>query len=273
MNEKLLFIPQLPPDSPIRLHIAGITWPDPDYRIIRQYSSYWVLEMVVRGSGTIWVDDQKFHAAQGDCYLLPAHSSHRYFSDTDTPWEKYWFNFSGSLIPGLLRSYRLANQVIFHNCDMEKHFIQAINDLENSPLSLRQNRFAGIIVELLSLIADKKQTSGDEKVISPEGKILHDTLLEHLNMPVPSLAQLAGKINRSESQMLRIFHRDFGISPVAFLYGKKMETAMYFLQDSNMPVKIIAAKLGFNDEFYFSRMFKKKFGVSPRAFRDNCLKK
>jgi len=97
--------------------------------------------------------------------------------------------------------------------------------------------------------------------------MLRDMLEKHIAAPSPSLAQLAKKIGRSEAQMLRIFRRDFGTSPIAFLLERKLEQAMVLLLNTELTVKEIAAGLGFCDEFYFSRMFRKKCGKSPREYR------
>ena len=238
------------------------------WAIVGNCAKYWVLEAVAAGNGTLMVDDKKFNVQPGDCYLLPAESTHLYFSDPTNPWTKYWFNFSGTLIPDILRSYRINGQVLFRNCGLCQKFLQALNELGETPLEMRQHRFAGIIMELLSLISHINNTAGAEgNKISAEGKILRQLLMEHFNAPSPPLALLAKKINRSESQMLRIFRRDFGTSPVAFLYDKKLEMAMSLLRNTDMPVKSIAARLGFADEFYFSRVFRKKCGKSPREYR------
>ena len=116
MNEKLILAPQPPPDSPIKLHLAGITYPDADYRIKRLHAGIWVLEMVVRGRGFLQVNDQHFQPEAGDCYLLPAYSDHYYHSSPDSPWEKYWFNFSGTLIPDIISRYHLNGKIHFPQC-------------------------------------------------------------------------------------------------------------------------------------------------------------
>ena len=48
----------------------------------------------------------------------------------------------------------------------------------------------------------------------------------------------------------------------------KIERAKYLLTENDRPVKEVAEMLGFEDAFYFSRMFKKYTGVSPQAFRN-----
>ena len=135
-------------------------------------------------------------------------------------------------------------------------------------MSRRQQEFAGIITFLIAEISTEYHArQGGSSRLSPEGSMLRDILEKHIAAPSPPLELLAKKIGRSEAQMLRIFRREFGTSPIAFVLERKLEQAMVLLQDTELSVKEIAAKLGFSDEFYFSRMFRKKCGHSPREFR------
>ena len=76
------------------------------------------------------------------------------------------------------------------------------------------------------------------------------------------------RINRSGVQTIRIFRQAYGITPYQFLLGQKLTAACELLTHSHQSVKEIADYLGFADEFYFSRLFKQKIGVSPSNYRD-----
>lgn len=269
MNESFVFASPLRGPLPLQLHLAGTTYRDPEYRIERRSAPYYVLEAVRSGRGRLLVNGAEYQPKAGDCYLLPLHAECRYASAPEDPWEKHWFNFSGMLVPELLRSYRLSDTVLFPGLDLADRFLEMLRKLELEPLERRQTVFAGVITELLAEIsASEHARTGGLPLPSPEGNALRDLLEKHLGAPSPPLALLARKIGRSEAQMLRIFRRDFGISPIAFLLEKKIEQAMLLLRNSNRSVKEISAMLGFRDEFYFSRSFRTRVGCSPREFRE-----
>ena len=270
MNEKFIFTTPVSENQPFRLDLAGTTLCDPGYRITRNCSPYFVLEAVQDGYGKLQVNGVEYLVEPGDCYLLPIHARHYYASDPDAPWVKYWFNFSGTLVPELLRSYHLHNVVLFKGMFMAEQFAGALRRLEQVDMNNRQSVFAGVITGLIAEISARYHAAdGSSALISHEGEMLRDMLEKHIAAPSPSLAQLAKKIGRSEAQMLRIFRRDFGTSPIAFLLERKLEQAMVLLLNTELTVKEIAAGLGFSDEFYFSRMFRKKCGKSPREYRRN----
>ncbi|MBE6359325.1 MAG: helix-turn-helix domain-containing protein [Lentisphaerae bacterium] len=268
MNETFIFANALKEKLPLYFNLAGTTLSDPKYRITRNCSPYYVLEAIREGRGKLNVNGVEYEVNPGDCYLLPIYGQHIYASDPESPWVKHWFNFNGTLVSELLRSYHLAGRVIFPRVFMAEQFADAINYLSLQDMDQRQSVFAGIITRLLAEISDRCHTGNEDAVqVSPEAAVIREFLMQHIAAPSPSLAALARKIGRSEAQMLRIFHKEFGTSPIAYLLEKKLEQAQMMLLDTAFSIKEIAGKLGFEDEFYFSRIFRKKCGKSPREYR------
>ena len=82
-----------------------------------------------------------------------------------------------------------------------------------------------------------------------------------------SLGDLSAYFRLSRSQIIRQFRQHFGITPVQYILQKRLETARYLLDMTDMPVGEIAAKLYFTDGCYFSAVFRRHTGVSPTAWR------
>ena len=80
-------------------------------------------------------------------------------------------------------------------------------------------------------------------------------------------AETAGQIYRSPSQAIRIFKREYGMTPIDYLLGQRVETAKLLLRNTNLQVKEIAYRLCFADEHYFSNYFRKRVGVTPGEYR------
>ena len=68
------------------------------------------------------------------------------------------------------------------------------------------------------------------------------------------------------------FYQEFrsyaGMSPTKYRNSIRINVAKSDLLNTNMTVKEIAEKVGFDDAFYFSRIFRSITGTSPKAFRD-----
>ena len=71
----------------------------------------------------------------------------------------------------------------------------------------------------------------------------------------------------SKTQLTDIFNERTGYSPIDFFIRLKIQKACFYLDFTDMAVSEIAEKIGYNDQYYFSRLFKKVMGKSPSAYR------
>lgn len=91
-------------------------------------------------------------------------------------------------------------------------------------------------------------------------------ILNHLDdkLTIASLSRLACM---SESSFHRAFKNEMGISPVDFINAERIKLARRLLQYESMSIQEIALQAGFNSASYFTRMFKRQFGISPARFQ------
>ncbi len=82
-----------------------------------------------------------------------------------------------------------------------------------------------------------------------------------------SLDHIAKQLGISKPYLIRLFKQHTGTTPAAYHLQLKIENACYLLEQTHLSIQEIASRLGFYDEFYFSRYFKKQIGVSPSAYR------
>lgn len=82
-----------------------------------------------------------------------------------------------------------------------------------------------------------------------------------------SVQELSEICNLSVSGFRRLFHREMGMSPCDYLMKRKLQRAEDLLLISNMSIEEVAHECGFQDEFYFSRFFRKKKGIPPLLWR------
>jgi AraC-like DNA-binding protein/ActR/RegA family two-component response regulator len=79
--------------------------------------------------------------------------------------------------------------------------------------------------------------------------------------------KLAEAVSASEDYLSRIFHRELGLSPWEYLNRYRIRRAEELLRVTSDSVKAIARTVGFRDQAYFSRVFRKVTGRSPQEFR------
>lgn len=83
-----------------------------------------------------------------------------------------------------------------------------------------------------------------------------------------TLEELAGLHAMNPKRFSYFFHKYTGLRPIDYVIHYRMERASELLRTGNFPIRDIAVSVGYANPLYFSRAFKKKFGVSPSAYGD-----
>jgi AraC-like DNA-binding protein len=91
-------------------------------------------------------------------------------------------------------------------------------------------------------------------------------MLRHLDEPL-QVAMLAARANISPSHFFALFKRQIGCAPIDYFIRLRMQHACHLLDETMLSVKEVAATLGYDDPFYFSRIFKSVNHVAPSEYR------
>ena len=93
---------------------------------------------------------------------------------------------------------------------------------------------------------------------------------QHLDESL-SNEKLAGTVHMVSNSFARLFKQQTGQTPQDFIRKKRVENASRLLYHSDQSIKQISAECGFNDRYYFTRVFSREMGVSPARYRKNLL--
>lgn len=105
---------------------------------------------------------------------------------------------------------------------------------------------------------------GSETAVRVERCIAY--MVQHLDQPL-QVATLAAQARVSSSHFFALFKRRIGSAPMDYFTRLRMQRACRLLEDTGFSIKEISSKLGYDDQFYFSRVFKSINGVAPSAYR------
>lgn len=263
MNEYLKPFASFDREPPLKIELAGITYPDPAYRITRSDANIFVIEYVIDGEGYVLFDGEMHHVSADTVYLLTAGERHEYYADSVSPFSKIFLNVSGSLCEQLIMAYGLSGRHIFHENGVKAAF-ERILPVIASEMSEEemQASLQGIFVEIISALS----LSLSKTEHSDEAIRLKDYLDSNPERIVSS-AELSKIIFRSSDYCQKLFKREFGITPYAYQLERKMQAARSLLADTQLSVGEIAERLGYSDIHYFSNLFRAKCGCRPLSYR------
>ncbi|GAL63775.1 helix-turn-helix transcriptional regulator [Algibacter lectus] len=99
----------------------------------------------------------------------------------------------------------------------------------------------------------------------------HDTIINNLERDFPSLKDFALQIGTNEFKLKYGFKELYGTTVHRFLMQERLRKAQMMIQYSDVSLKSIAYTVGFKSMPHFSRSFKKRYGYSPSALRNNSI--
>ena len=199
-----------------------------------------------------------FVARPGDIYILPKGAQYSYVSLTDTPcrYVSIWFTGDNCMPYPSVRSidgFPDASELKDHLADMW-----------NFGELAEHYRCYSIIYNLLAYMKNiEKLTYADKKhyaVIAPAISYLKNHIYDS-NLTIETLIDLCGI---SGTYFHKIFQRIYSTSPQKYIQSKRLSQAKSIIDNGDFnSVSEIAALVGYDDPLYFSRAFRKKYGVSP----------
>ena len=141
-------------------------------------------------------------------------------------------------------------------------------DFSDSNGLLSPQRFADVLGNRLYALCNQfqKATAGDAKIL----QIAH-YLEENYEKPF-SQEECAARFFMSRDYLCRRFTKELGISMVSYLNGIRIQQAKLLMSNPTATIRSIAHQVGFEDEKYFARQFKRIEGISPGEYRARLLK-
>lgn len=108
--------------------------------------------------------------------------------------------------------------------------------------------------------------SDHKAMIRPEVQKVIDYLQTHYAERI-HLSEIAAYVNLSEPYLCQVFKVEIGQSILTYLNDIRMNHAYQMLSSGQWLVKQVALEVGIHDPFYFNRLFKKRYGISPKQIK------
>ncbi|MNO80324.1 HTH-type transcriptional regulator YesS [compost metagenome] len=114
----------------------------------------------------------------------------------------------------------------------------------------------------------KELYTNDEYTNSYIIKQVHEIIASDMGQDI-SVRMIADKVFLHPVYLSKIYKSETGESLSDYMIRKRMERALYLLKNSNMKIYEITSELGYQNPQYFSKMFKKHYGVTPHEYREH----
>lgn len=232
-----------------------------------------ILIFCVEGEGWFILDGVKRPIYTNEALFISQGTPHTYGSSDHTPWSIHWAHFIGleahfyvGLVPE--DEHKL---VVDEQCRIRvvQLFQQCYRVLMEGFVLNRMIHAAKIIQHLFGELLYNNPSFSPSLRLSRFRNI--EPTLGYLRQNIDSslaLADMANHAGLSKSHFSRIFKDQTGYAPMDYFIHLKVQKAVSLLMLTDLSVREIATTVGYEDPYYFSRLFKKVTGASPSAIRN-----
>lgn len=239
--------------------------------------NYFELSIITDGKGTVITNNQKIEVQKNDIYVSFPYDKHEMISSKDAPMKYDNVAFMWSETPyheqfkKILRDFYVSNLRIIHDQKINQFvslLLSEFNDRNDFYEDNSKNLILAIIVYTIRNFQKKEVPLPDSA--KPKAEILCQRIMNFIDVNIYEMENfddIKTVTNYNPCYISALFKKTTGITLREYFLNKKMEIADLMLKEGKFKVCEIAEKLHYSDGNAFSKAYKQKFGISPKARR------
>lgn len=244
---------------------------------IKSNKACYIIHYVLSGKGSIKTEDRNYELSEGDLFLLPPHSNAVYEPKREDPWSYIWIELNGSSVKIILdaTSYNATN-FIFKDGEeryLKQVLIEMIHEDSLSTEASESLLIISYIFKVFSFLVKHYPKSENVNITKKEETIkkIERYLYIHYSDTNLSIGNVAEEFSFSQSYITRLFKSQTGITPIQYVDELRMKKAIELLSHHSLTIDQIAEAIGYKNQFYFTKRFKKYYGMPPSKYKQKNL--
>jgi AraC family transcriptional regulator, arabinose operon regulatory protein len=227
--------------------------------------------LCLRGNGWCELPSGLQAIRKGDLLVVPPKSPFAVGAHASAPWTVHWVQVVGDNLPHFLRELSFSRLrpvlAVGEDLSLGRLFNEILKTLQRGRGFEQMLQASLTFGHLLGILVAQRRGHAPES--ADVARRVAETIIfmsEHLHEPLrmPDLARLA---NISPNYFTEVFKQQTGCSPRDYLHLLRIHRACQLLSQPGLSIKVIASRLGYQDQFHFSRQFKAFQGLSPTDYR------
>lgn len=234
---------------------------------------HYLLHFVISGKGTLHSSEGDWALEAGTVFYIAPYQITTYTADHRYPWEYMWIEVDGLIAERTLELLGLSRTTPIWQASKDDGWKEIKELLSNIVAEDIGNVLK--LMGLTCLLFDSMTNNNGAESAAHTGSDKYKNIyvrkaiqfIEARFGEAIGTADIAKHCGVKRSYLTRLFHSEVEMGPKRYLLEFRMGIAKNLLQEGSLPIKYIACSVGYNDQLYFSRVFKEHVGVSPSAWR------
>lgn len=232
------------------------------------------LHAVRSGTGVLYARGKVFHPHAGQFFLLKHNEKYQYIADKTDPWSYCWVTYCGADAKQISEEIGFMDEVYCLDSDVPAdRFFELVSRMHQYPEMNRTSdlRRRGILLEFLALALEATEAvcpdRGRYQEYSEDVYISRAVDFIHYNYATINVSDVVNFIGFNRSYFATVFRRKIGTSPQEYIRQYRLNKSCLLLSGTGLPIQEVAARVGYENQMSFARMFKKVYGMTPTEFR------
>jgi AraC-like DNA-binding protein len=223
---------------------------------------------IADGEGIFEAEGLSYRVVPGSVLFMFPGRRHRAKPIFEAGWNEYWVGFNGPFFIKMIEEGILSRDQVFFEIGPHNHILSLYDEIYDEVTVERPlyqlkacSAILSLIVEILSRSRRVVQPDYYEVIVEKAKSLMELNVYGDIN-----LSHISEQIGISASKLNGIFKTYTSMTPYQYYINIKIHKAQGLLED-NVSVKETAYRMGFDDQYHFSRLFKNKTGVSPSLWK------
>lgn len=226
--------------------------------------------LVLEGEGSLTYDGRQYSLKLGDCVFIDCRKTYSH-STSDCLWSLSWCHFYAPFMPAIYEKYKERGGLPVFHLEDTMHFeviFKQLYELAASSDYIRDMRINERLSSLLTLLMQESWNPENSTVSKKRMELaaVKSYLDEHYIERI-TLDELEVRFFINKYYLLKIFKENYGSTISNYLIAKRITRAKQLLRFTKLTIDEIGCEVGMDGAGYFSRMFKKAEGISPKEYR------
>lgn len=236
---------------------------DSYYTCPKRYFEFYSLSHMHDGAGRLWLNpDKEIDVKAGQCVMICPQSVNRYGGVNGQVYDEDSIRFAGP-VADMMRKTGIIKDGVFEFGEARRllPLVKLVSDPARDSQINANIALQKLLIDIYN--ENKLQNVAQADVVIDK---LTATVKEQINRWW-TVSEMADFCNLSDDQFRRVFLKRTGMLPKIYIDRLKIQKAGELLMSNRFKITEIAARLGYVDQYHFSRRFKKITGLSPRKYR------
>lgn len=236
----------------------------------------YILIYIAYGKGYFIIKDNEIVIPKGSIVLFKPKEPHAYHFTPEHISNIYWVTFNGSRVHEYLDYYEIPNNSNTFYVGTSSIMQLIFNQMSEEITTKNPNHEALLRLLLQQLLLLMNRSLKDKDTLLAEEANEIESAIHYFNInynkPI-TIEEYTSNHSISENWFINRFKNSMKVTPMQYILQLRIQAAKTYLENTDKNITEIANAVGYDNPLYFSRLFKKNTGLSPKEYRKKISSK